>query len=261
MDIPSFNLIGGKARIAEEIIQYFPQHRCYCEPFAGSAAVLLAKLPSEVEVINDINSDIINFFLQIRDNFDALHHKLTYTPYSHMLYRSWLKEFKLGRRPEDKVEWAARWFYLQDTCVSGAFGGGWGFSQIINHAERFAYKVDRLDLLSQRLRRVYIENVDYTECVQKWDGEDTLFYIDPPYLVGEDYYRAKFDHIWLSLLLAQVKGKVVLSYYEGEAVRELYTHWSVVEIRTFKSVPLGEEMPEAREILLFNFEPYPLFRR
>jgi len=261
VDIPCFNLVGAKTRIAQEIIQHFPQHRVYCEPFGGSVAVLRAKLPSEVEVINDINSDIINFFLQIRDNFDALHHKLTYTPYSHMLYRSWLKEFKLGRRPKDKVEWAARWFYLQDTCVSGAFGGGWGFSQIINHAERFAYKVDRLDLLSQRLRRVYIENVDYADCIKKWDGDETLFYIDPPYLVGEDYYQAKFDHIELSDLLAEVKGKVVLSYYDQPSIRWLYANWRVVEIETFKSSTLGEEMPRATELLLFNFEPYPLFRR
>jgi len=260
VDIPCFKFIGGKSYIAEEIVQYCPQHRVYCEPFAGAVAVLRAKFPSEVEVINDINSDIVNFFLQIRDNFDALHHKLTYTPYSRMLYRSWLKEFQLGRRPKDKVEWAARWFYIQDVSFGGALQAGWQFSLVENAADRFANKVDRLRQLAHRLRRVYIEQGDYRECIKRWDSEDTLFYVDPPY-VGRDLYGVNFDHIELSDLLAEVKGKVVLSYYDDPTIRWLYANWRVVEIETSRYCVLAEERPRATELLLFNFEPYPLFRR
>ena len=179
--------LGGKSHIAPQIAQIIDHipHRCYVEPFAGSLAVFLArKSKPKVEVVNDINRDVINFFLCIRDHPDLLIRKLRYTPYSPELFGVWKEQMKLGFLTPD-VERAARWFALQEASFSGNFtpegGGAWiRRSKERSPAETFAKKVDKLYLLAERLRGVIIECGDYEEVVRRYDDEDTMIYCCTP---------------------------------------------------------------------------------
>jgi site-specific DNA-adenine methylase len=81
--------MGGKWRIAPWIIDTFPPHRCYCEPFAGGASVLLQKPPAKFEVLNDLNQDVVRFFRVLRERPDELLRALDLTPYSRAELALW----------------------------------------------------------------------------------------------------------------------------------------------------------------------------
>jgi len=264
-----FYLIGSKDHLAPLIVKYIPEHHCYVEPFGGTGAVLFHKPPSPVEVFNDINHYITNFMLQLRDNYNALVWKLTFTPFSRELYNRWVKELSNERNP---LELAAKWFFVQ----MANFGHrncriktGFRHSIVENVAEDFANHVDSLKDFAKRLRHVQIENRDAFEVIEDFDGEDVVIYADPPYLDIEEpdkYYGPgtfDFDHQKLAELLNSVKAKVILSYYENEKLEKLYPGWRKQVITVQSTIPCTtyqEHHLERKECLLFNFEPLPLFR-
>jgi len=279
--IPTFRLIGGKFYLASRIVNFisYTQHTCYVEPFAGSLKVLLLKPPSPVEIVNDINGDIVNFFLCIRDYPERLIRKLKYTPYSRELFSSWGKDWQPCFDFIDKdIERAARFFFLQDASFAGGFfakgGGGWGHSNDRRLAKTFASKVDSLYSLAERLRSVQIEHGDYEHILRTYDGEDTLIYGDPPYDFpsGKEYYHVEFDHERLAQVLRSLKSKVILSYGPSELIAQLYKDWHRLEIKISYStvhVDFDEDKPrpgalhirpQRTEWLLFNYNPFPLLK-
>ena len=181
MGYGAFQYIGSKGNLAERIIEIFPPHQTYVEVFGGSAAVLLTKKPSPIEIYNDLNSDIVNFMLQVRNNLPALQWYLSFTPYSRELYERWLKEWRQGKKPADDMERAARWFFLQCSSVNGKFGSSWWCSKVRNRAQGYCTLVDRLMEVARRMRGVQIEQRDFREVIPTYDSEETLFYLDPPY--------------------------------------------------------------------------------
>lgn len=270
-----FNLMGGKWNLAPLIVSRFPPHHCFLEVFGGSLAVLLNKQPSPVEVVSDIDSNIVNFFLQLRDNPEALRYKVENTPYAREVYEGWLHRWRRGKwRPEDPLERAAVWFVLQQMSMSGKFGSGWSYSNIRNSSQSFYSKLNSFEAIAHRLRKVQIENLDFEEFILKWDDEWVLSYHDPPYLVeGRDtayeYYAGKKftidDHRRLARLLSNIKGKAIVSYYPHPLVDELYPKekWFREEIPVIKTSayePGVKDKPVGVELLLYNFEPLPLDR-
>lgn len=271
----AFPLIGSKGSIAKRVIEMIPPHQCYVEPFGGSGAILLTKSRSKVEVYNDLNSQMVNFLCQVRDNVDRLQWLVRFTPYSREVYEGWKSEWKVGRIPEDPTERAARWFFLQWSAVNQEFGRGWKHSSSSNDAMGYQSHCDRLVDVARRLTKVVIEKRDFAELIKKYDtGPDVMFYIDPPYVstkAGHDYYHymqpdmPKFNierHRELAELLHQIQGKAIVSYYPHPLVDKLYDGWHRYEIDVTKSTGgvNGKAKDEAVELLLSNFEPLPLFR-
>src|SRR5690348_10783067 len=126
---PAFRYYGGKWRLASWIIGYFPEHDCFVEPFAGAASVMLRKEPTELEVLNDLNSDVINFFDVLRSNPDALLRAIDYTPYAREEYERCCQPSTIT----DPVE-KARQFYVRMWQSFGTGGGngklqGWRFQK------------------------------------------------------------------------------------------------------------------------------------
>src|SRR5579862_6724510 len=107
--------IGGKNRLAARIISILPEHVAYVEPFAGGAQVLFHKAPSEVEVLNDLDFDIVNFFRVCQWHYEELIRYLRYC----LIGRKWF-DLLADTRPENltDVQRAGRFFYLQ----KNAFG-------------------------------------------------------------------------------------------------------------------------------------------
>jgi DNA adenine methylase len=218
------NYPGGKARLAKWIISHFPRHRVYVEPFGGSAAVLLQKPPSEVEVYNDINQNLLNFMKVLRDQPDRLAELIELTNYS---------DHKDETPTGDPVERARRFFHQSNTCwFTGYFNG-----QIVNAngggTLRGAWNHKRRNILpaGKRLSNVTIIGVDAVECVRRHDSPDTLFYVDPPYL-GErraDLYEHEMmdpaQHLPLIDALKACRGHVALSGYSTPLYEELFAGW------------------------------------
>ena len=218
------NYPGGKARLAKSIISHFPRHKVYVEPFGGSAAVLLQKTPSEVEVYNDLDEGLRNFMEVLRDQQDRLAELIALTNYS---------DRKDASPTSDPVERARRFFHDSNTCWHNGYFNG----QIVNAngggTLRGAWEHKKRSILpaGERLARVTIIGIDAIECIERHDSPETLFYVDPPYL-GErkpGLYRVEMldeaSHIRLAETLKECAGYVVLSGYPTPLYEDLYAGW------------------------------------
>lgn len=207
---------GGKTYLANWVLEHFPDHRCYVEPFAGSASVLLAKRRSKVEVVNDRDGDITHFYLTLRDHGDELREWLEATPFSRDLHERYARDYFDGERPDDDVERAGRWLFLRFSQFASKYNGISGFkvSSKTNCASAFASTVDALDWFADRFRSVTVENRDYAEVIDTYDDPRTLFYLDPPYVDEGDaiYTGPAFDHARFVDVLGEIEGYWVVSY-------------------------------------------------
>ncbi|HLG29440.1 MAG TPA: DNA adenine methylase, partial [Candidatus Brocadiales bacterium] len=234
------------------------------EPFCGAGHLLFSKESSQVEVLNDIDSHLIGFFELLKD--DTKRSKLIQTLdnmlYSRRLWQEIRSRWKAGNIPQDEIERASWWFYLNRTTFSGdQKRGGFAIPSTTsrNPVQSFRNAVDSLKAIAERLRNVCIENLDYQECIRRYDSKDTLFYCDPPYLNTEHYYGNTFtqdNHRTLFELLHGIKGHVMVTHYQNSLYDDLYKGWHRYEYQSFKGSykSEGEEKPVTVECLWTNFE-------
>ncbi len=261
---PSIHRMGGKAFMCQWLCQYVPKHITYVEPFAGAAHLLFAKTPSKVEVINDLDGYLIDFFRTIKDREKRLKlvETLQYMPYSRSLWNEIRSKWKAGDIPQDEIERVSWWYYLNRTCFGGdQQSGGFAVPSTTgrNPVQSFRNAVTGLNAVAERLRHVCIESLDFQECIRRYDSIQTLFYADAPYLDAGHYYGKDFnhkDHHVLAKLLHEVKGKAMVSHYANRLYDELYKGWHRYESSSFKGSHKseGEEKPKTVECLWTNFE-------
>lgn len=242
---PVLRYFGGKWSIAPWIIEHFPAHRIYVEPFGGGGSVLLRKPRTYAEIYNDLDGEIVNVFRVVRDRGDELARAITLTPYA-------LEEFELSYQPaEDQLERARR------TVVRSFMGYGGnltrdnrdqtpqrtgfryysGSPRAAVPAKEWTKWPDQLKETIDRLRGVTIEQRDAIEVMLKHDGPDTLHYVDPPYPhvtrgpnAGGSHRGYRFEmtdeeHERLASVLLELKGMVVLSGYDCELYERLFASW------------------------------------
>lgn len=211
---------GGKYRLAPHIVDLFPPHRIYVEVFGGGGSVLFAKEPSVVEVYNDLDEGVSNFFAVIRDETSCaiLAKRLAATPYSRADYYDCLKSWS---HVTDSIEKARQWFVIMRMSFGGMFGNAWGFGRSGEKQSMTTSAwlgAQRLILEAQeRLALVQIENRDFRKIISLYDTPETLFYLDPPYVPDtrkEGKYRCELtavDHHDLVQLILSMQGQVILS--------------------------------------------------
>lgn len=233
---------GGKHRIAEDIVALMPPHDVYVESFGGAASVLLAKQPAPCEIYNDLWGDVVNVFRQLRDAPELLLRGLFLTPYAR-------EEYVNAYEPTTDAAEAARRFIFRSTAGYGSNSGRRlsGFRTTLDdgrytHARSWANLPESLVLVCERLRDgVIIENKDAAEIMRSFDGEQTLHYVDPPY-IGEtrtsrdNGYRFEMQgieqHAELLNVLRSLKGKVILSGYDSPLYREQLADWELISIKS-----------------------------
>jgi DNA adenine methylase len=177
-----FVWVGGKGRFVGKILPHLPYSEKYVEPFGGSMSVLLARSPSAVEVYNDRYSGVVDFYRCLRDPelYNKLIERIELTVHGREMF-SLLKE---ERSSNDPVIRAAAWYYIQQVSFGGV-GRCYGRSLGKGFAGRYKDKLPHFEEIHKRLRNVQIENMDWRPVITDWDSEDTVFYIDPPY-IGTD---------------------------------------------------------------------------
>ena len=229
---PALRYMGSKLKLAPWVMSFFPPHWTYCEPFGGGAGVLLSKPKSRLEVYNDLNGEVVNFFRVLRDQPDALIQKLRFTPYAR-------SEHILAYEPaEDAVEQARRtavktWLSIGAAGLLRSSSSAAGFRRSRPHSTHmessdFVHGVDRLHEAAERLRDVIVENKDAMNLFDHYDSPDTLFYCDPPYLADcQQEYACSVDQELLLAKLKSLQGFVVLSGYASALYEKELSGWHV----------------------------------
>ena len=228
---------GGKNFMLKRLLPILEgiPHMRYVEPFGGGAVVLLNKRPVELEVYNDIDAGLHNFFVVLADSelFAAFRRRVETLPYSRRLFEECRKDWKTET---ERVKRAAQWFVLARQSFGADFAhsqGSWG--SVTSSSSRgmartcagWLSAIEKLPEVSARLRRVQIENQDWRTILDRYDSPDTLFYLDPPYVHsmrrGKNYVHEMTDedHKELVQVVMRLQGKVVVSGYPNEIYRPL----------------------------------------
>ncbi|NVM20584.1 MAG: DNA adenine methylase [Desulfobacterales bacterium] len=216
--------VGGKFSIFGKLNALMPEHHTYVEVFGGGASFLLNKDPSRVECYNDINGDMTNLFVVVRDKLNEFLERCELLIYSKEL----LNRFK-NAKPEDDIERAVRTYYLLRCSFSAAMVS-WSRSKKENRAKSFFNSFTGLVRVSRRLQNVQVDQLDFRECIKKWDSPRTFFFLDPPYY-GLNYYVFGFterDHIDLRILLGKTKGKWLLTYNDHSQILNWYKKYDII---------------------------------
>jgi DNA adenine methylase len=262
--------IGGKYYSVSQVLAAFPpaqDYDVYCEPMGGAAHVLAAKPEgSHIEIYNDANGDLVNFWMWVRDMPGVLEERLRSLPYSRALYYEYHASLYDGS-DLDSLERAVRWFYVLRSSFSARVvpvAHGWSASGFKNQARSYHNALSLFEAVSERFRYVQLDCRDFAAVIEQYQGSRTLFYVDPPYIGCEDYYRdetgaGRFtweDHVQLAALLNQTEAKVALSYYVHPQLEEWYPpdRWRCLTWATVKHSQRTHLQRDAgHEVLLMNY--------
>ena len=246
--------IGGKNRLAREIISLFPEHVTYVEAFAGGAQVFFHKEASKVEVLNDLDFEIVNFFRICQHHYEELVRYLRYC----LISRRW-HDLLAAEKPESltDIQRAGRFFYLQKNSFGGLI-----LKQHYHYGviQRPNYNPNRIPAIikaaHQRLQGVQIESLPYEQILERYDRPTTLFYLDPPYW-RRKLYKFNFtdeDFLKLEERLRRVTGKFILSLDDHPEVRRIFARWHILEAKLGYTAQrqVGKQYSE---VLIMNFAP------
>ncbi len=249
---------GGKWRIASWIINFFPEHHTYLEPFFGSGAVLFNKTRSNIETVNDLDDNVINLFRWIRDDPAQFAHAVYWTPYARAVY-----EDACTTTPKDSLQKAV-YFYIKLNQGHGFRTSdrkvGWK-NDVQGREKAYAARdwtqaPEKIMDAAERLRGVQIENRPAVDLIQKYNYSNVLIYADPPYVLstrhGKQYRQEMNDGQQEDMLdvLLDHKGPVLLSGYDNRLYNDRLHAWH--KETTSCQNQIGQK---TSEVLWMNFEP------
>ncbi|GCE06129.1 DNA adenine methylase [Dictyobacter aurantiacus] len=255
MEKKPFAWYGGKSALVPTLLSLLPTHQVYCEVFGGSGALLFGKSPSPIEIFNDVDSGVVNFFRVLRNpqQAEALQALLQLTPYAREEYYDCLRGWQ---EAPDPVEKARQWYCAVMQSMNGSIRAtGWSSSKKpgSNPAQKWSNHTRHLKQFAHRLSKVQIDHRDFEQVIQAYDGPETCFYLDPPYLVETrkkaqcyTYEMSTADHQRLLACIQQVKGMVILSGYEHPLYKEALTGWDCKKVTVSCS---AENRSSKQEIL------------
>jgi DNA adenine methylase len=253
MDAP-LSYIGGKNRLAKRIIQIFPKHTTYVEAFAGGAQVFFRKEPSKVEVLNDLDGEIVNFYRVCQQHYEELLRYFRYVVVS----RTW---FDLLKRTDPgtltDIQRAARHLYLLRNCFASLVLNPVYHRNVVQPPSfNLAGLPELIENTHKRLERVQIECAPYEDVLEHYDRTGTLFYCDPPYYARK-LYRYNLSHADFEKLaerLGKLRGKFVLSLNDVPEVRTLFGRFHIQEVELHYTAQKHAGR-RYREVLITNFSP------
>jgi len=228
------NILGGKSRLRKKIIQRLPDHTCYVEVFGGAGWVLFGKEPSKVEVYNDIDGELVNFFRVVKNCHKAFVQALDWILVSRKLFKDFI-----NTKPEDldEIQRAVRFYYIIKVSFGGK-GAHFGYAKTGKSTFNPDILYETISVVFNRLRRVYIEEGDFETVIERYDGLETVFYLDPPYYetCGYKYKIDIEDYKRLARILADIDGKFLLTINDHETMREVFKGFEMEEVEVGYSI-------------------------
>jgi DNA adenine methylase len=250
--------MGGKSRLAKTIIPLIPEHHCYCEVFAGAAWILFSKPPSDVEIINDLNVELVTLYKVVRHHLEEFVKHLKWLLVARDEYDSFMKS-----APETltDIQRAVRFYYIARTSYGARVGHNPSFSVSTNRPSNFNLLRIEEDLSAAhiRLARVFVENRPYQQFVERFDKDGVFMYVDPPYFGCEDYYGkdmfSRSDFLTLRDMLGEAKSKWMLSINDVPEMRKVFDGFNIKPVRLDYSVGVrkGEKRKSNGELLIMNY--------
>ncbi len=256
---PALRYHGGKWNLAPWIIEHFPKHRAYVEPFGGAASVLLRKPRSYAEVYNDLDDEVVGFFRVLRDPEQSAHLRqaLELTPFARVEFDA---AYEVTADPVER----ARRLVIRSFMGFGSDGFNsdrkTGFRANSNRsgttpAHDWMSYTECFPSLVKRFAGIVIENRPAVAVMAHHDSPTTLHYVDPPYVHGtrarrKNAYRHEMtdaQHTDLLAFLGSLSGAVVVSGYPHALYEEMLSGWARVERKA-----LADGARERTEVLWLN---------
>lgn len=237
--------------LRERILQQFPEagtYDRYIEVFGGAGWVLFSRdRHAAMEIYNDINGQLVNLFRIVKYHPEALQKELDWI----LMSREQFFDCRDDIRGITDIQRAAR-FYI---VIRESFGTDcYSFGVRPKNIQK---TVEHLRTVSDRLKSVLIENVDFEHLIKTYDRSTSLFYVDPPYYGAEDYYSAEFNagsHRRLREVLGRIQGRFVLSYNDCAEIRELYDGYTIIGVDRQNSLTTKSGEPQRyKELIIKNF--------
>jgi DNA adenine methylase len=251
---PLSGWMGGKYQLSRQIVSMIPAHQCYAEPFAGAAWVFFRKGRSEVEVLNDINTEIVTLYRVVQHHLEEF---IRYFKWVLVSRDEFNRQLKAEPSTLTDIQRAVRFFYIQKSSFGGRID-----KPTFGYAPSSPPRLNLLRIeedLSQahlRMSQVYVENLGYSELIRRYDRDHTFFYIDPPYYNCENYYGpgifSKDDFNAMATQLAVIKGKFLLSLNDTPEVRAIFSDFIIDPVSVKYSC--GKTKTLAKEVLIRNYE-------
>lgn len=245
--------IGGKSKLASTIIEMMPDHKAYCEVFAGAAWVFFRKEPSKFEVINDLDSELVVFYRVLQNHLEEFLKQFKWLLSS----REWFEDYKRQQAAGGltDIQKAARYYYLQRLCFGGRVKGRtYGANPMHRPRINLLRLEEELSAVYFRLAEVAIEHLHWKDFVKTYNKPDTLFYLDPPYY-KLPYYNHNLklqDYQEMAVSLADIKGTFILSINDHPDIRETFRGYKLNPVKLRYTVSKSGQRI-GKELLITNF--------
>jgi DNA adenine methylase len=246
--------IGGKSKLSESIVKMIPKHKTYIEVFAGAAWVFFNKEPSQYEVINDKDGELISFYRVLQSHLEEFLKQFKWLLSSRELWHDWNKQLAAGGLTD--IQRAARYYYVQRLSFGGKVAGR-TFGTVPEGRPRvnIVRMEEELSAVHLRLSSVQIENLDWSEILKRYDKPAAFFYLDPPYL-GSPVYKHNFydisDYVKMAETLKTITGKFVFSINDRPDIRAAFDGFKILPVTLNYSVS-KTKATEGKELIIRNF--------
>jgi DNA adenine methylase len=249
---------GGKQQLVGIIGGRIPPHRLYCEPFLGGGAIFFTKEPSKVEIINDTNGELINFYEVLQRDYTALEKEVAISLHGRKQHH---QAEVIYQNPDmfDRVKRAWAVWMLANSSYGCMLHGGYGYDRTGGTSKKLDNKRSGFTVdYAARLQQVQIECCDTLRIIRSRDVPDAFFYLDPPY-VGSDqghydgYTQEDFDN--LLGFLETIQGTFLLSSFRNKSLEEFSKRnkWHTVEVRMTSPMTHGSTNKKKIEVLTANY--------
>ena len=228
---PFFCRVGNKTPLVSKILKIIPPHKTYVEPFVGGGAIYFAKEPSVVEVINDLDKKLIQGYRLLKKiNDNDL--RRTY---------GMIEKVKLIKNEDDKVEVLRRIVNMKSSddglklyqillTMCNTFSAT-GTGNIYKPSTHFN-KLNKISKYKDRLKKTKIFSMDYKNIINKFDANDTFFFLDPPYEKSSGLYKNSIiDYNEMNEILSNIKGKFLLTINSSAEIKNIFKNFNIKEIK------------------------------
>jgi DNA adenine methylase len=252
---------GGKQQLSAQIIAIIPPHECYTEAFFGGGAVFFSKPSSKVEMINDINDNMVNFYRMMKKQFNELAEEIDLTLFSEFQYNHAKKLWSIGFTEDaDKVKRAWSVFVLSQQGFNGIMGSTWTYTNEKNVASRFdKLKKEFAFRYINRLENTQIFCRDAVQVIEDTDGKQVFHFVDPPYFNSDMAHYGGYtedDFKRLLKVLENIEGKFLLTSYPSDILKEYSERngWITInnEMHLSASLKAGKKKTE---VFTLNYKP------